>query len=100
MAIAKSKKRYLVSLTVSNVERFQSLCRDIGLPPGTMSNACDDIIRDLCDVFQEAKDTGKMSINDIFRLMGKQMELLMEEERKEKEDAGQKRNKNSGKSKR
>lgn len=83
MAIAKVKRRYMVTLTQSNVERFQSLCKDIGLPVRTMSNACDDIIRNLCDQFQIVKEQGQISVSQLLTLMGGQMDLL-EEERKEK----------------
>lgn len=81
--LAPGKKRYSVSLTSARVEKFQALCREFGMPSNTMSNAFDDLLRDLADVFQEAKERGTMNISDIFRLMGRQMELIMEEERKE-----------------
>lgn len=83
MAISKSKRRYTVTLTPSNVDRFHDLCRRLGLPPSTMSNACDDIINNLSDTFQMALDKGTMEIGDLFIVMGKQMQLLHEEEKKE-----------------
>jgi phosphoribosylformylglycinamidine (FGAM) synthase-like enzyme len=84
MAISEKKRRYSVTLTPSIVNRFQALCKEFGMPPGTMSNACDDAILEISKVFQTAKDQGKFDIHDIFRLMGQQVELIMEEERKEK----------------
>lgn len=81
--LAAGKKRYSVSLKQVNVERFQSLCKDFGMPSNTMSNALDDTLQGLCDMFQEAKERGTMNISDIFRLMGRQVELIMEEEKKE-----------------
>lgn len=84
MAIAKNKTRCTLSLTTSNVERFQSLVKEFGMPSNTMSKACDDIIKNLCGVFEEAKAKGSFGISDLFRVMGTQMELLVEEE---KEDA-------------
>ena len=54
--IPEGKKRYILTLTVANVERFQRLCREFGMPHNTMSRACDDIIRDLSEVFEDAKE--------------------------------------------
>lgn len=84
MAIAKNKTRCTLSLTTTNVERFNSLVKEFGMPANTMSKACDDIIKDLCGVFEEAKAKGSFGIDDLFRVMGTQMQLLIEEE---KEDA-------------
>lgn len=81
--LAPGKKRYSVTLTESKVDRFRSLCSDVGLPPSSMSALCDDAISGMSDVLQTAKDQGTIGLKDIFRLMGKQVELLMEEERRE-----------------
>jgi hypothetical protein len=54
-----------------------------------MSNAFDDVINNLSDTFQLALDKGTMELSDLFRVMGKQMELL---EEVKKPDARQKRN--------
>lgn len=81
--LAPGKKRYSVSLTEKNVDRFQALCKEFNMPAKTMSNVCDDAIMEVSKVFQTAKEQGKFDIQDIFRLMGQQVELLMEEERKE-----------------
>lgn len=83
MAISERKKRYSVTLTPSIVNRFQELCKEFGMPANTMSNVCNDAILEVSRVFQTAKDQGKFDIQDIFRLMGQQVELLMEEERKD-----------------
>ena len=82
------KKRYNMTLTVTNVERFQTLCKRLGLPRNTMSNAIDDLINSVSDTFQTALDKGSMELSDLFKLMGKQMELLEEDKR----DVQQKRN--------
>jgi hypothetical protein len=81
------KKRYNVTLTPLIVERFQSLCKEFGLPPQTMSYAIDDFLRDFSSVFQTAKDQGKFDLADIFKLMGKQVELFMQDEKKEREES-------------
>lgn len=95
--LGPGKKRYSVSLRQANVERFQSLCRDFGMPSNTMSNALDDTLHGLCEMFQEAKERGTMNITDIFRLMGRQVEQLLEEERKDNDVFRQERNQISNK---
>jgi hypothetical protein len=83
MAVSKSKKRFQVSLTPANVDRFQSLVQYLGLPANTMSMLCDDAIKGMSDVLQTAKEKGSIDIEDIEKLMGKQVELFREEERKQ-----------------
>ena len=76
MAISSKKRRYTLTLTPGRVERFQRLCKEIGLPPATMSNACDDIIDSLADQFEVVKEKGNISVSQLLKLMGGQMELL------------------------
>lgn len=96
--LAPGKKRYSVSLSQANVERFQALCKDFGMPSNTMSNALDETITGLCEMFNEAKERGTMNLEDIFRLMGRKAQLLIDEERKEvkKNEPEQKRDSVSG----
>jgi hypothetical protein len=79
--IPEGKKRITLTLTIANVDRFHALCRRLGMPRNTMSNAVDDIINSVSDTFQMALDKGSMEISDLFKLMGKQMELLEEDKR-------------------
>jgi hypothetical protein len=92
MAVGKNKKRYSISLTASNVDRFHELCKFFGMPSTTMSNACDDAIKSISDVFQMAKDQGKLDIEDLFKVMGRQMQLISDEEKERKDAPKQKRN--------
>lgn len=87
MAIGKGKRRYSVTLTPANVDRFKAACAKLGLPESTLSRCCDDIIRDTCGIFEEAIRKGNIGIEDLFRVMGQQMELIIQEERKEAENA-------------
>lgn len=79
--IAEGKKRYQLTLTVVNVDRFQGLVDRLGLPKNTMSNAVDDLINNLSDTFQLALDKGSMELSDLFKVMGKQLELIEEDKR-------------------
>jgi protein-disulfide isomerase-like protein with CxxC motif len=89
MAIGKDKRRYSVSLTPARVDRFQALCKQLGMPPSTMSSALDDVLASLADTFQTAADNG---ITGVVSLMENKMEKLHEEKRKHEE--GQKRDTN------
>lgn len=84
--LAPGKKRYSVTLTEAKVERFRSLCVAVGLPSSSMSALCDDSISGMSDVLQTAKDKGTIGLGDIFKLMGSQIEMMIEEERKENAD--------------
>lgn len=79
--IPAGKKRVMLTLTTANVDRFHTLCKRLGMPRNTMSNAVDDIINSVSDTFQTALDKGSMDLSDLFKLMGKQMELLEEDKR-------------------
>ena len=81
MAIAKGKKRYSITLTPANYERFQSLAQDLGMPKGTMAAALDDTLRGLCEVFQKAKDTGAFTLGDMFKMIGEQVTETQKEEK-------------------
>lgn len=85
MAIPEKKKRYMVTLTPSNVERFQSLRKQLGMPPSTMSCACDDAIDTISNTFQAALNKGSLDLSDLFKVMGQQLELLEVEDKQRKE---------------
>jgi hypothetical protein len=93
--LAAGKKRYSVTLCEARVLRFKALCNHFHLPATTLSSLCDDCIEGMNDILQTGKENGSLGVNDIFRLMGKQVELLVEEERREMRDTEQKRNTNS-----
>jgi len=79
---AGGKKRYSITLTPSRVERFQSLAKQIGLPPNAMGAAIDDLLTDMCDqVFEPALKQGRFGLDDLFRIMGENVQKLMEEEK-------------------
>ncbi len=92
MAISKGKKRYQLSLTPANVERFQKLCNRIGLPSGTMSQACDDVIRDLCVTFERSLEKGSFEVSDLLKLMGQQIELIEADQKEAQRVSDKKRN--------
>lgn len=82
MALGKGKKRVMMTLTVANVERFQRLASEFNLPSNQMSKTCDDTIREMCEMLEKTKEAGTLTVEDLFRLMGREVQLLIEEEKK------------------
>lgn len=81
MAISKSsgKRRYSVTLTPANVERFQKLAQELGLPKSTMACALDDALVEIANVFQATKDrSGKFGVGDLVKLMASKVAEAVE----------------------
>lgn len=75
------KKRYSVTLTPARVERFQALAEKLKLPPNAMSCAIDDLLHDMCEqVFEPAIKQGTFGLDDIFRIMGENVQKLIDDE--------------------
>lgn len=68
------KKRYMFTLTQGNVEKFQELCKEAGLPYGTVSVAVDDFIKGMIPVMKNlnSKSGAGFSICDFFKFIGKE----------------------------
>lgn len=79
MAIPKHKRRYTVTLTPANVDRFHAVSKKLGIPPSAMSSAIDDFLIDISNVLQVGIDEGEIGIKDLARLFGKQLDLINEE---------------------
>lgn len=90
MAISKDKRRYTVSLTPEIVARFHSLAKDVGIPT-TVSNLCEDALKQTITLLQVVKEKGSLGSDELRKIMGTQMDLIQEEERKQ--DGYQKRTK-------
>lgn len=82
--LAPGKKRYSVTLTQANVDRFQTLLKQTGMA-GSISTICDSAIESTASQLQIFKDKGTIRIGDLFGLIGQQMDLI-EDERRENYD--------------
>jgi len=80
--IPAGRKRIAITVDEKNLNRFLSLCNEFGMPRTTISSVCNDALHEVANVLQAAKSQGTFGISDIFKLMGKQVELIMDEERK------------------
>lgn len=92
MAIAKHKHRYNVTLTRDVVNKFQGLCSDLGLPPSIMSESFDGFLLGMIELLQVWKEEGKVDVNSLKQLMGKNVELLDDIEKESRDVQEQKRN--------
>jgi hypothetical protein len=91
MPLSNGKRRYNVSLNPEVVKRFQTLARELGMPPVVMSLICEDALKQSATVFQIQKSKGKFSFGDLLRLQGQQLDLMENEEKEKKNVSGQKR---------
>lgn len=91
MATPKNKRRYTVTLTPANVDRFHALLDDFGLPPAAMSRAFDETLIDLADALQAGRDEGQLTNEILWRLLGKK-KVSMKNEKGAKNVSEQKRN--------
>lgn len=75
--IAPGKKRYALTLTVANVDRFRKLLNEMSLPASVMSSALDDALVSLTDTMERLRacheDTGRITMGDMFRAIGEQL---------------------------
>lgn len=75
--IPAGKRRYAVTLTVEHVEGFRALAKSLGMPPGVMSQALDDSLRNITASMELFRDRhaakGSLTIGDLFEVVGQQL---------------------------
>ena len=81
--IPEGRVRRSITFDVDVLNRFQALADRLGMPSTTLSAVCNDAVAEVSKVLALGLEQGKLDIEDIFRLMGKQVESLLEEERKD-----------------
>lgn len=80
-ALPEGRVRRSITFDQSVLDRFQSLAARMGMPSTTLSAVCNDAVAEVNNVLALGFEQGKLDMEDIFRLMGKQVETLLEEER-------------------
>jgi alcohol dehydrogenase class IV len=63
-------KRYQLSLTQENVDKFRELSRKIGMPDRFLSTSVDAYIGEMDKMMEKALAKGKITISDMFMQMG------------------------------
>ena len=84
------KKRYMFTLTESNVVRLQALLKQGKLPPATMSFAIDTFVEGMVRELEEALKRGRFTASDYVHSIGRQLELIENIERSELNDPNRK----------
>lgn len=79
------KKRYSLSLDQEIVEQFKTAAKALNMPSGMMSAICNETIKETTELLRQAKIKGKLTITDMFMMLGKQIENINEEEKKNAE---------------
>lgn len=75
------KKRFQVTLTAENVNRFQALAEKMRMPKGIMSTVLDESLLNVTESMEKfAAKGGKLTIADLFTVIGEQLEKITEEE--------------------
>ena len=81
------KKRYAVSLNKETVDEFQRITKSLGMPPGILSNICDEAVTNVTasmkDFIAIHQSKGSLTLSDFFAVMGKQVGQQLEEIQKE-----------------
>lgn len=83
------KKRYQVTLTEETVNRFQALAGRLKMPKGIMSTVLDDALVNILESMEKfetaAKGKGQVTIGDLFKVIGEQMDKITEEKHEEEQ---------------
>jgi hypothetical protein len=76
------QKRYQVSLTEENVQRFRAIAEKLRMPKlRAMSNVLDDSLRQIVESMEKFVEKGNPTLADLFKEIGRQMEGIEEEEK-------------------
>jgi hypothetical protein len=80
------KRRYSLSLTPENVDRFHAIAKKFHAPKIQMSLVCDDAILEWAKMMELAASKGSFTMTDLFKMIGEQMELIVNPELERKKD--------------
>lgn len=77
--VEAGSKRYSLSLTINNVNEFKEHCQAFGLAPATLSYMTDDMIVEVNKMFRRSKETGKLTVGDLFRILAENIDEEIKE---------------------
>lgn len=73
------KKRYQLTLTEENVNRFQAIAEQLKMPKSTMSSMLDESLAALVKNMEKWMAQGKVTMVDLFTTIGEQLDELSQE---------------------
>lgn len=82
------RKRYMLTLEEDLVNEFRGHCKTFKLASGQLSSSTEDMLKELNQMFKRCKETGKLTITDLFQMMGQNIQEAMENEEQTPETKG------------
>ena len=79
------KKYYAIKLTVETVKRFETLAKKISMPRSTLHTLIDESFEATVSAMEKFAAKGKVTITDLFTVIGEQVEEIHNEEVKRNE---------------
>lgn len=79
--IPEGRVRRSITFDVDVINRFQMLTDRLGMPSTTLSAVCNDAVAEISKVLALGLEKGNLTISDVLRLVGTQMDNLIEEEK-------------------
>lgn len=77
--IPEGKKRYQVTLTKSNVDDFQKLAKEMGIPLSIMSQILDESLQKVTASIRKFRERGTATFADLFHVIGEEMDKIQNE---------------------
>jgi sRNA-binding regulator protein Hfq len=78
--VAAGKKRYYLSLDRKAVEEFQAVAKKMNMAPNALSALCEEAVIKTVDLLRGVQLRGSLSLTDLFTMVGKETQAIMEEE--------------------
>jgi len=89
--IPEGRTRRSITFDTDVLERFLALASRLGMPSTTLSAICNDAVAEINKILALGLEQGNLTLSDVFRLVGSQMDSLLEEERRGGHAAHEKR---------
>lgn len=89
--IPEGRTRRSVTFDTDVLKRFFELADRLSMPSTTLSAICNDAVAEINKVLALGLEQGNLTLSDVFRLVGSQIDSLLEEERRGGNAAHEKR---------
>lgn len=70
------KKRYQLTLTRENVEKFQDIANRLNMPQNILSYTVDEYLLNLSEAMESLLETDSITAGDFFTVLGNQLKKL------------------------
>jgi hypothetical protein len=76
----KMRKRFYLTLDQEKVEELQTTAKSLLMSPDIVSIICDEAISKTLDVLKLQQSKGALTLTDLFTMIGKETQAIMDEE--------------------